>query len=231
MSSLNSLRSGLSSRAPMFDLGCPILRAWERLSRWALGGLVIGTFGIALSAGCGLDGDGSCLSCDGVSTELASPSAPVADTAVGRLLKEWLAAYNSGDAKKDRGLRRAALRTERAGRAHAAGDRSAGAELARAGRGLLDRAHRGSDGAAGDGAAARVERAGLRAPGDPGRPQGAGDHHGAQPEPDRGTVRITSRRRGGRGGSRSPRAGRARTHSGVRDPARGTACSPAARRR
>lgn len=100
MSSLNSLRSGLSSRAPMFDLGCPILRAWERLSRWALGGLVIGTFGIALSAGCGLDGDGSCLSCDGVSTELASPSAPVADTAVGRLLKEWLAAYNSGDAKK-----------------------------------------------------------------------------------------------------------------------------------
>jgi hypothetical protein len=100
MTSLNSLRSDLPSRAPRLDLGCPILRAWERLTRWALGGLAIGTFGIALSAGCGLDGNGSCLSCDGVSTELASPSSPAVDTAVGRLLKQWLALYNSGDAKK-----------------------------------------------------------------------------------------------------------------------------------
>lgn len=98
MTSLNSLHSDLFSRAPMLDLGCPILRVWERLTRWALGGLVLGTFGIALAAGCGLDG--ACVSCDGVSTELASPSSPAVDTGVSHLLKEWIEAYNSGDAKK-----------------------------------------------------------------------------------------------------------------------------------
>lgn len=99
MTSLNSLHSDLFSRAPMLDLSCPILRVWERLSRWALGGLVIGTFGITLSAGCGLDG--SCLSCDGVSTELASPSSPaVADLVADRLFKQWLGAYNSGDPRR-----------------------------------------------------------------------------------------------------------------------------------
>lgn len=98
MTSLNSLHSDLFSRAPMLDLGCPILRVWEQLARWALGGLVIGTLGITLSAGCGLDS--SCLSCDGVSTELASPHPTAVDTAAGLLLKEWIEVYNSGDARR-----------------------------------------------------------------------------------------------------------------------------------
>jgi hypothetical protein len=92
--------SSILTRTPAPDPGCPILRIWTQLARWALGGIVIGTLGITLSAGCGLDVGGACLSCEGMSTELETPPNPSADTAAGRRLKEWLAAYNSGDERR-----------------------------------------------------------------------------------------------------------------------------------